>query len=103
MNQIALSQKFAGGVKLSTQVTKYERAHLLGIKKIDFKATRFDGDPRAAVKWVEHFEDHFGKEGLAYLFNPLHPALVRPDHLYQLFALISLLLSVDYTHRVISL
>ena len=76
MNQIALSQKFAAGLKLSTQVNKYERAHLLGIKKIDFKATRFDGDPRVAVKWVDHFEDHFGEDDLADLFNPFHPLLL---------------------------
>ena len=35
---------------------------------------------------MEHFEDYFGTKGLAYLFDPLHPALLRPDYLYILKA-----------------
>ena len=39
-----------------------------------------------AVLLVELFEDYFGTNDLSYLFDPLHPALLRPDHLYALKA-----------------
>jgi hypothetical protein len=35
---------------------------------------------------VELFKDYFGTNNLSYLFDPLHPALLRPDHLYALKA-----------------
>ena len=65
-----------------TQISKTDRAKFISIRTIDFETDRFDGDPRDAILWVEHFEDYFGTKGLAYLFDPLHPALLRPDHLY---------------------
>ena len=67
-----------------TQISKTDRAKFISIRTIDFETDRFDGDPRDAILWVEHFEDYFGTKGLAYLFDPLHPALLRPDHLYTL-------------------
>ena len=69
-----------------TQISKTDRAKFISIRTIDFETDRFDGDPRDAILWVEHFEDYFGTKGLAYLFDPLHPALLRPDHLYTLKA-----------------
>ena len=69
-----------------TQISKTDRAKFISIRTIDFETDRFDGDPRDAILWVEHFEDYFGTKGLAYLFDPLHPALLRPDHLYALKA-----------------
>jgi hypothetical protein len=69
-----------------TQISKTDRAKFISIRTIDFETDRFDGDPRDAILWVEHFDDYFGTKGLAYLFDPLHPALLRPDHLYTLKA-----------------
>ena len=65
-------------------ISKTDRAKFISIRTIDFETDRFDGDPRDAILWVEHFEDYFGTKGLSYLFDPLHPALLRPDHLYTL-------------------
>jgi hypothetical protein len=76
LNSVLLKQIQADSSKPRTEIA--------GFKLIDFKQSVFDGEYRDTIRWIRYFEDTFKEKSIFYLFDPLHPALVRPNSYYAL-------------------
>ena len=76
LNSVLLKQIQADSSKPRTEIA--------GFKLIDFKQSVFDGEYRDTIRWIRYFEDTFKEKSIFYLFDPLHPVLVRPNSYYAL-------------------
>jgi hypothetical protein len=77
LNSVLLKQIQADSSKPRTEIA--------GFKLIDFKQSVFDGEYRDTIRWIRYFEDTFKEKSFFfYLFDPLHPVLVRPNSYYAL-------------------
>ena len=76
LNSVLLKQIQADSSKPRTEIA--------GFKLIDFKQSVFDGEYRDTIRWIRYFEDTFKEKSIFYLFDPLHPELVRPNSYYAL-------------------